>query len=143
YYVGFRIAAWGTYADSVGDRGGSARGGVLARAEAVAQGGRFGPGAAQRAADGASGRRARRGRPRQRQRRAHARQRGRRAGAARGGQVREGRVRGAVEARAGQLDLLKKQYAPKDSIARADQDIKAAQQRIQATDLKLQYLTQL
>src|SRR5438132_1539870 len=42
-----------------------------------------------------------------------------------------------------ELDLLKKQYAPKDSIARADQDIKAAQQRIQATDLKLQYLTQL
>jgi hypothetical protein len=40
-------------------------------------------------------------------------------------------------------DLLKKQYAPPDQIARAEQDIAAAQDRVKATDLKLAYLNQL
>jgi chromosome segregation ATPase len=42
-----------------------------------------------------------------------------------------------------QRDLLKKQYADQDSMARADQDIRAAQERLKAADLKLQYLNQL
>ncbi|MCA1826602.1 MAG: hypothetical protein LC689_06640, partial [Myxococcales bacterium] len=40
-------------------------------------------------------------------------------------------------------DLLKKQYAPKDQLAQADQNIQAAQDRIKATDLKLAYLNQM
>src|ERR1700687_2959448 len=37
-------------------------------------------------------------------------------------------------------DMLKKQYADRDTIARAENDIASAQERIKATDLKLQYL---
>lgn len=44
---------------------------------------------------------------------------------------------------AAQRDMLKKQYADKDAMARADEDIRAAQQRMKAADLKLQYLNQL
>lgn len=40
-------------------------------------------------------------------------------------------------------DLLKKQYASRDQLTRADQDIQAAQDRVKATDLKLKYLAQL
>jgi hypothetical protein len=40
-------------------------------------------------------------------------------------------------------DLLKKQYAPPDQMARADQDIAAAQDRVKATHFKLSYLNQL
>ena len=40
-------------------------------------------------------------------------------------------------------DLLKKQYAGKDQMAEVEQDIAAAQDRIKASDLKLQYLNQL
>jgi hypothetical protein len=40
-------------------------------------------------------------------------------------------------------DLLKKQYADADQMARADNDIQAAQQRIQAADLKLDYLKRM
>jgi hypothetical protein len=39
-------------------------------------------------------------------------------------------------------DLLKKQYAPRDQMAQADQNIQAAQDRIKATQLKLEYLNQ-
>lgn len=42
-----------------------------------------------------------------------------------------------------QLDLLKKQDASRDSIAHAEQDVKAAPDRIEAADLKLQFLNQL
>jgi hypothetical protein len=42
-----------------------------------------------------------------------------------------------------ELDLLKKQYAPKDQVARAEQDIHSADERIKATDLKIQYLNQM
>jgi chromosome segregation ATPase len=40
-------------------------------------------------------------------------------------------------------DLLKKQYAAKDVLARADEQIAAAQERVKATDLKLAYLNQM
>ena len=40
-------------------------------------------------------------------------------------------------------DLLKKQYAPRDQIAQSEQNIQAAQDRVKATDLKLQYLNQM
>lgn len=40
-------------------------------------------------------------------------------------------------------DLLKKQYASREQLTRAEQDIQAAQDRVKATDLKLKYLTQL
>ena len=40
-------------------------------------------------------------------------------------------------------DLLKKQYASKDQLAQADQNIQAAQDRVKATDLKLAYLNQM
>jgi hypothetical protein len=43
---------------------------------------------------------------------------------------------------AAQRDLLKKQYADRDAMAQADQDIAAAQDALRATDLKLAYLTQ-
>src|SRR4051794_37700853 len=40
-------------------------------------------------------------------------------------------------------EMLKRQYADADTMARADNDIAAAQQRIQATDLKLDYLKRM
>ena len=40
-------------------------------------------------------------------------------------------------------DLLKKQYAPRDHLAQADQNIQAAQDRVKATELKLAYLNQM
>jgi chromosome segregation ATPase len=40
-------------------------------------------------------------------------------------------------------DLLKKQYASKDQMAEVEQEIAAAQERIRASDLKLQYLQQM
>src|SRR4051794_15290851 len=40
-------------------------------------------------------------------------------------------------------DLLKKQYAPKDQLAQADQNILASQDRLKATDLKIAYLNQM
>lgn len=40
-------------------------------------------------------------------------------------------------------DLLKKQYAGKDQMAEVEQEIAAAQDRIKAADLKLQYLNQM
>lgn len=40
-------------------------------------------------------------------------------------------------------DLLKKQYADKDQMAEVEQEIAAAQDRIKASDLKLQYLNHL
>lgn len=40
-------------------------------------------------------------------------------------------------------DLLKKQYADKDKMAAVDQEIAGAQDRIRATDLKLQYMQQM
>jgi hypothetical protein len=43
---------------------------------------------------------------------------------------------------AAQRDLLKKQYANRDSMAQAEQDIAAAQDAVRASDLKLQYLNQ-
>jgi hypothetical protein len=42
-----------------------------------------------------------------------------------------------------QQDLLKKQYANKDQMAGVDQEIAAAQDRIKASDLKLQYMNQM
>ena len=42
-----------------------------------------------------------------------------------------------------QKDLLKKQYASKDQMAQADQEIAAASDRIKAADFKLQYLNQM
>lgn len=44
---------------------------------------------------------------------------------------------------AAERDLLKKQYAPRDQLAQADQNIQAAQDRVKATDLKLSYLNQM
>ena len=40
-------------------------------------------------------------------------------------------------------DLLKKQYAGKDALARSDESVRASQERVKAADLKLQYLNQL
>jgi chromosome segregation ATPase len=40
-------------------------------------------------------------------------------------------------------DLMKKQYASKDQMAEVEQEIAASQDRIKASDLKLQYLNQL
>lgn len=40
-------------------------------------------------------------------------------------------------------DLLRKQYADKDSIARAENEIEASQLRAQAGDLRLAYLTRM
>jgi chromosome segregation ATPase len=40
-------------------------------------------------------------------------------------------------------DLLKKQYATKEQLAEVEQEIAGAQERLQATDLKLQYLQQM
>jgi hypothetical protein len=40
-------------------------------------------------------------------------------------------------------DLLKKQYASKDALTRADEEISAAQDRVKATDLKIAYLSQM
>ena len=40
-------------------------------------------------------------------------------------------------------DLLKKQYASKEQMAEVEQDIAASQDRIKASDLKLQYLQQM
>lgn len=40
-------------------------------------------------------------------------------------------------------DMLKKQYADRDAMAKSDNEITGAQQRIQATDLKLHYLQQM
>jgi len=42
-----------------------------------------------------------------------------------------------------ELDLLKKQYSSKDQLARAEQDIRAADERVKATDIKIQYLNQM
>jgi hypothetical protein len=47
-----------------------------------------------------------------------------------------------VKRAAAQRDLLKKQYADKDAMAQADQDIAAAQDAMRASDLKLAYLNQ-
>jgi hypothetical protein len=47
-----------------------------------------------------------------------------------------------VKRAAAQRDLLKKQYADKDAMAQADQDIAAAQDSMRASDLKLAYLNQ-
>ncbi len=44
---------------------------------------------------------------------------------------------------AAERDLLKGQYADRDSIGRADRDIAAAKSNIQATDLKLSYLQKM
>jgi chromosome segregation ATPase len=44
---------------------------------------------------------------------------------------------------AAERDLLKKQYAPRDQIAQAEQNIQAAQDRVKATDFKLAYLNQM
>lgn len=44
---------------------------------------------------------------------------------------------------AAERDLLKKQYADKDKLARSQQDIQAAGDRVKAADLKLEYLNQL
>ena len=40
-------------------------------------------------------------------------------------------------------DLLKKQYAPRDQVVQAEENIQAEQERIKAIDLKLKYLDQL
>src|SRR3982751_3783413 len=40
-------------------------------------------------------------------------------------------------------DMLKKQYASKDQMAEVEQETAGAQERINATDLKLQYLQQM
>src|SRR5437899_12790787 len=40
-------------------------------------------------------------------------------------------------------DLLKRQYASKDQMAEIDQEIAGSQDRLKATDLKLQYLQQM
>src|SRR5437764_2296877 len=40
-------------------------------------------------------------------------------------------------------DLLKKEYADRDQMAKVEQDISASQQRIQAADLKRQYLERM
>src|SRR6185503_18089175 len=40
-------------------------------------------------------------------------------------------------------DLLKKQYAPRDQLAQADQNIQAGQDRVKATGYKLAYLNQM
>jgi hypothetical protein len=40
-------------------------------------------------------------------------------------------------------ELLKKQYANKDQMARADEEVRASQQRIQAADLKRAYLEKM
>ena len=40
-------------------------------------------------------------------------------------------------------DLLKKQYASADQMTQADQQIRAAQDRVKATDYKLQYLSRM
>ena len=40
-------------------------------------------------------------------------------------------------------DLMKKEYARRDAVARADSDVQAAQASIAATDLKLRYLQQM
>jgi colicin import membrane protein len=47
-----------------------------------------------------------------------------------------------VKRAAAQRDLLKKQYADKDAMAQADQDIASAQDTMRAQDLKLAYLNQ-
>ena len=47
-----------------------------------------------------------------------------------------------VKRAAAQRDLLKKQYADRDAMAQADQDISAAQEALRASELKLQYLNQ-
>jgi chromosome segregation ATPase len=55
--------------------------------------------------------------------------------------------RGVVEAQLkralAERDLLKKQYADKDKMAEVEQEIAGSQDRIRATDLKLQYLQQM
>ena len=55
--------------------------------------------------------------------------------------------RGVAEAQlkraAAERDLLKKEYADKDRMAEVEQEVAAAQDRIRATDLKLQYLQQM
>ena len=40
-------------------------------------------------------------------------------------------------------DLLKKQYAPQDQLARADEEVRAGQDRIRAADLKRAYLERM
>src|SRR3954462_7767877 len=40
-------------------------------------------------------------------------------------------------------DLLKKQYAPRDQLVQADENIQASQERMKANDLKLKYLGQM
>ena len=40
-------------------------------------------------------------------------------------------------------DLLKKQYAPQDQLARADEEVRAGQDRIRAADMKRQYLERM
>jgi hypothetical protein len=40
-------------------------------------------------------------------------------------------------------DLLKKEYADRDQMAKVEEDIRASQQRIQAADLKRQYLDRM
>ena len=40
-------------------------------------------------------------------------------------------------------DLLKKQYAPQDQLARADEEVRAAQDRIRAADMKRAYLERM
>ena len=47
-----------------------------------------------------------------------------------------------VKRAAAQRDLLKKQYADKDAMAQADQDIASAQDTMRAQDLKLAYLNE-
>lgn len=55
--------------------------------------------------------------------------------------------RGVAEAQykraTAQKELLKKQYADQATMARADDDVRAAQERMKAVDLKMQYLNQL
>ncbi len=40
-------------------------------------------------------------------------------------------------------DMLKKQYADRDAVAHAENDIKGSEERIKATDLKLEYLKRM
>ncbi len=48
----------------------------------------------------------------------------------------------ALKRELAQRDLLKKQYASQDQLARADEQIQGAQQAVKAADLKLRYLNQ-
>src|SRR5437867_9453484 len=112
-------------------------------AEARRQGRRLRPRPPQRGADGAGGRSARRGRPRPRRSRPRSRKRSRCPREAGSGPQRALRLRGATEARAGGEGSAQRQYASKDQMAEIDQEIAGSQDRLKATDLKLQYLQQM